>query len=128
MKYTYHPIDKEMEYVPGERLVVLKYLSHQEPIFTEHFPEFSIYPGSMVMSTVIEALKRFLFHDERDIKKNNDLIFKNIKFKKMSLPGDILKVTVEKEGLEENSKYYRFHVRSYFSNQALCLGKVIYKG
>ncbi|SFR57294.1 hotdog family protein [Anaeromicropila populeti] len=125
MKYRNYPIDKELEYIPNDKLVALKYISCQEPIFNEHFPDFNIYPGSMVIASVFETFRQFIKYSQEKVIQNNSISLKNIRFKKMCLPGEILKITVEAKDI---SKWvYSFTAHGYFDDEILCTGGIQYK-
>ena len=121
MRYLNYPVDREMELVESEKLVTLKFISQQDPIFIEHFPGFSIYPGSMIMNSVIVTLELLLSYSGLAHLTRDKIIFKNVKFKNMCLPGDAIKTEVA----FLDGDQLKFQVKGYFANSVLCTGRIL---
>jgi 3-hydroxyacyl-[acyl-carrier-protein] dehydratase len=124
LKYLNCPIDRELDLTKNIRLSTLKFLPKTEPIFIEHFPDFSIYPGSMIINSVLATLKALIKYSGYEEPETEDISLNNIKFKNMCLPGDAMKTEVTFSENKGNCQEFKFIVSGYFSNKVLCIGKI----
>ena len=88
-------IDEVEEYTPGESCVAYKNVSLEEPYFKGHFPGNPIMPGVLIVESLAQAGAVAILSMEENKGKNE--IFGGIdkmKFKKMVVPGDRLKLEV----------------------------------
>ena len=88
-------IDEVEEYVPGESCVAYKNVSLEEPYFKGHFPGNPIMPGVLIVESLAQAGAVAILSMEEN--KGKNAIFGGIdkmKFKKMVIPGDRLKLEV----------------------------------
>ncbi|WP_338553879.1 hypothetical protein [Paenibacillus sp. KS-LC4] len=121
MKIRSHSLDRVIELEPGRFITALKFLSYNEPIFNEHFPEREVYPGSMVLQSIFSALKvAFQYEEAMDVLMEWEL--KLINFKKMCEPGDLLKIELKR--IEDADKI-SFIVSEYFGRNLLCNGQFV---
>ncbi|RIJ89039.1 MAG: 3-hydroxyacyl-[acyl-carrier-protein] dehydratase FabZ [Candidatus Brocadia sp.] len=91
-KYPFLFIDKVIEFEEGKRIVCVKNVSGNEPVFVGHFPDFAIMPGVLIIEAMAQASKN-----------NRDTVFllasvNNARFTKPVFPGDqiFIEITVEK--------------------------------
>jgi len=90
-------VDKVIE-LDNEKVVAVKNISGNDPIFNGHFPDFKVYPGVLLTESLAQA-SIILFSQlgdniEGNIKKLPVLYHTNIKFKKIVVPGDQLQLHV----------------------------------
>ena len=88
-------IDEVEEYIPGESCVAYKNVSLEEPYFKGHFPGNPIMPGVLIVESLAQAGAVAILSMEEN--KGKNAIFGGIdkmKFKKMVIPGDRLKLEV----------------------------------
>ena len=89
-------IDKVEEYVPGESAIANKEVREDEWYFKGHFPGNPIMPGVLITESLAQTgAVAILSMDEN---KGKNALFGGIdkmKFKKMVVPGDILKLEVK---------------------------------
>ena len=89
-------IDKVEEFVPGESAVAYKNVNINEWYFQGHFPENPIMPGVLITEALAQTgAVAILSMDEN---KGKNALFGGIdkmKFKKMVVPGDVLKIEVK---------------------------------
>ena len=88
-------IDEVEEYIPGESCVAYKNVSLEEPYFKGHFPGNPIMPGVLIVESLAQAGAVAILSMEEN--KGKNAIFGGIdkmKFKKMVVPGDRLKLEV----------------------------------
>ena len=89
-------IDEVEEYVPGESAIAYKNVSADEWYFQGHFPGNPIMPGVLITESLAQAGAVAILSLEEN--KGKNALFggiNNMKFKKMVVPGDRLKLEVK---------------------------------
>ncbi|MEK7788611.1 MAG: 3-hydroxyacyl-[acyl-carrier-protein] dehydratase FabZ, partial [Planctomycetota bacterium] len=54
-KYPFLFIDKVVELEEGKKIVCVKNVSGNEPVFVGHFPDFAIMPGVLIIEAMAQA-------------------------------------------------------------------------
>ena len=88
-------IDEVEKYTPGESCIAYKNVKLEEPYFKGHFPGNPIMPGVLIVESLAQAGAVAILSMEEN--KGKNAIFGGIdkmKFKKMVIPGDRLKLEV----------------------------------
>ena len=89
-------IDEVEEYVPGESAVAYKNVSADEWYFQGHFPGNPIMPGVLITESLAQAGAVAILSLEEN--KGKNALFggiNNMKFKRMVVPGDRLKLELK---------------------------------
>ena len=89
-------IDEVEEYIPGESAVAYKYVNEEEWYFKGHFPGNPIMPGVLITESLAQAGAIAILSMKEN--KGKNALFGGIdkmKFKKMVVPGDKLKLEVK---------------------------------
>lgn len=89
-------IDEVEEYIPGESAVAYKNVDEDEWYFKGHFPENPIMPGVLIAESLAQTGAVAILSMEEN--KGKNALFGGIdkmKFKKMVVPGDRLKLEVK---------------------------------
>ena len=89
-------IDEIAEYIPGESAIAYKYVNEEEWYFKGHFPGNPIMPGVLIAESLAQTGAVAILSVEEN--KGKNALFGGIdkmKFKKMVVPGDILKLEVK---------------------------------
>lgn len=89
-------IDEVESYTPGESAVCYKNVSSEEWYFKGHFPGNPIMPGVLITESLAQAGAVAILSMEEN--KGKNALFggiNNMKFKKMVVPGDRLKLEVQ---------------------------------
>lgn len=89
-------IDEVEEYVPGESAIAYKHVDENEYYFKGHFPGNPIMPGVLITESLAQAGAIAILSMEEN--KGKNALFGGIdkmKFKKMVVPGDNLKLEVK---------------------------------
>ena len=89
-------IDEVEEYVPGESAVAYKNVNEEEWYFKGHFPGNPIMPGVLICESLAQTGAVAILSMEEN--KGKNALFGGIdkmKFKKMVVPGDRLKLEVK---------------------------------
>jgi 3-hydroxyacyl-[acyl-carrier-protein] dehydratase len=100
-KYPFLFIDKVIEFEEGKRIVCVKNVSGNEPVFVGHFPDFAIMPGVLIIEAMAQA-SIILFKKSLPAKNDRDEVFllasvNNARFTKPVFPGDQLFVEINVE-------------------------------
>ena len=89
-------IDRVEDYVPGERATAYKNVNINEWYFQGHFPGNPIMPGVLITEALAQTGAVAILSMEEN--KGKNALFGGIdkmKFKKMVVPGDVLKLDVK---------------------------------
>ncbi len=89
-------IDKVEEYIPGESAIAYKEVKAEEWYFKGHFPGNPIMPGVLITESLAQTGAIAILSLEKN--KGKNALFGGIdkmKFKKMVVPGDQLKLAVK---------------------------------
>ena len=89
-------IDEVKEYIPGESAVAYKNVSADEWYFQGHFPGNPIMPGVLITESLAQAGAVAILSLEEN--KGKNALFggiNNMKFKRMVVPGDRLKLELK---------------------------------
>ncbi|MCF6149023.1 MAG: 3-hydroxyacyl-ACP dehydratase FabZ [Candidatus Kuenenia sp.] len=98
-KYPFIFIDRAIEFEEGKRIVCVKNISGNEPVFVGHFPDFAIMPGVLILEAMAQA-SIILFKKSLPSKNSDgDTVFllasvSNARFTKPVIPGDQLTIEV----------------------------------
>lgn len=98
-KYPFLFIDRVVEFEEGKKIVCVKNVSGNEPVFVGHFPDFAIMPGVLIIEAMAQAsiilFKKSLPAQQND--KNTVFLLasvNNARFTKPVFPGDQLFVEI----------------------------------
>ena len=102
-KYPFLFIDKVVEFEEGKKIVCVKNVSGNEPVFVGHFPDFAIMPGVLIIEAMAQA-SIILFRKSLPVQQNDkNTVFllasvNNARFTKPVFPGDqlFIEIIVEK--------------------------------
>jgi 3-hydroxyacyl-[acyl-carrier-protein] dehydratase len=101
-KYPFLFIDRVVEFEEGKKIVCVKNVSGNEPVFVGHFPDFAIMPGVLIIEAMAQA-SIILFKKSLAIKHGENTVFllasvSNARFTKPVFPGDqlLIEIIVEK--------------------------------
>ena len=89
-------IDKVEKYIPGQMAIAYKNVSENEDYFKGHFPGNPIMPGVLIVESLAQTGAVAILSMEEN--KGKNALFggiNNMKFKKMVVPGDKLKLEVK---------------------------------
>ena len=92
-------IDEVEEYIPGESAIGYKNVDKDEWYFKGHFPGNPIMPGVLIAESLAQTGAVAILSMEEN--KGKNALFGGIdkmKFKKMVVPGDKLKLEVKRKG------------------------------
>lgn len=101
-KYPFIFIDRAIEFEEGKRIVCVKNISGNEPVFVGHFPDFAIMPGVLIIEAMAQASIILFRKSLPSESSDGDTIFllasvNNARFTKPVIPGDQLTIEVNVE-------------------------------
>lgn len=101
-RYPFLLIDR-VELIEENVIVCKKCVSANEPYFQGHFPNCPIMPGVLQLEAIAQAGAFYVLMDEKN--RGKIALFagaKDVKWKRMIVPGDILTIKVELTGMRGN--------------------------
>jgi 3-hydroxyacyl-[acyl-carrier-protein] dehydratase len=89
-------IDRILEIEPGSRIVAIKELRAEEDYLRDHFPQFPVMPGVLMLEALFQA-SMWLVRRSEDFKSAVVVLkeARNVKFADFVQPGQTLKITAE---------------------------------
>lgn len=96
-RYPFLLVDRVEEYVPGKRIVGIKAVTHNEPFFMGHFPNYPVMPGVLIVEAMIQTgglIALDTAPGDSDVVPFFTRIDK-VRFRRPVVPGDILTMKVE---------------------------------
>ena len=98
-RYPFVLIDRIDEVKQGEYVNAIKNVTINEPFFGGHFPKNPVMPGVLIVESMAQTAAVFTLDNlmKNDKEKKYNVYFMtidNVKFRKMVLPGDTLKIDV----------------------------------
>jgi 3-hydroxyacyl-[acyl-carrier-protein] dehydratase len=98
-RYPMLMIDRLVEIVPDHSAVGIKNVTANEPCFQGHFPSKPIMPGVLIIESMAQTAAALVVHSMGGVAEGRLVYFMSIdnaRFRKLVLPGDTLRVHVEK--------------------------------
>jgi beta-hydroxyacyl-ACP dehydratase FabZ len=96
-RYPILLVDRVLEMEPGKRIVAIKNVTVNEPVFLGHFPGRPVMPGVLLIEGMAQAGGLLLLHDVPD-RQSKLLLFASIeeaKFRRPVVPGDQVRYEIE---------------------------------
>lgn len=96
-RYPFLLVDRVIALEPGKSIAAIKNVTANESFFEGHFPEVKIMPGVLIVEAVAQAGGILLYHSLPEPAKKIVVLSKlhNIKFRKIVVPGDQLRLEAE---------------------------------
>jgi len=96
-------VDRVLEIEAGKRIVALKNVSANEPVFTGHFPHYPVMPGVLILESMAQTAAILAFVSAGHKAQSDALYYfagiDKARFKRPVMPGDQLRheVTMDRE-------------------------------
>jgi 3-hydroxyacyl-[acyl-carrier-protein] dehydratase len=120
-RYPMLLVDKVVDYQPGKWLHAVKNVSFNEPVFTGHFPDYSIFPGVLILEAMAQATGILGFKSTESSGEKEMYLFASIdkaRFKKPVVPGDTMHLHVE--FIKERRGMWKFYGEAKVDGKVVC--------
>jgi len=96
-RYPFLLVDRVISLEPGKSITAIKNVTANESFFEGHFPEVKIMPGVLIVEAVAQAGGILLYNSIPDAAKKLVVLSRlhNIKFRKIVVPGDQMRLEAE---------------------------------
>ena len=115
-----HPfllIDRVEDIIVNESATGIKNVTINENFFTGHFPEFPVMPGVLIIEAMAQTAACLMSYSNKSLQKRKAVFLTGIedtKFKKMTSPGDTLKLKVKV--ISNRKNFYKFSATAHIED------------
>ena len=125
-RYPFLLIDKVLDFKAHTFLTAQKNVSNNEPFFQGHFPDYSVFPGVLLLETMAQATAIL---DYKSNKRNEkELLYYLVgidkaRFKKQVVPGDIL--IIEVNLIQSKQDVHKFSANCKVNDEVVCSAELL---
>ncbi|HXY05192.1 MAG TPA: 3-hydroxyacyl-ACP dehydratase FabZ [Burkholderiaceae bacterium] len=115
-------VDRVVEFESGKRIVAIKNVSANEPVFTGHFPHYPVMPGVLILESMAQAAAILSFVSAGHQAQADRLYYfagiDKARFKRPVIPGDQMRLEIVLE--RELRGVVRFTAQASVEGQLVC--------
>ena len=116
-RYPFLLIDRIEEIIVNESATGIKNVTINENFFNGHFPDFPVMPGVLIVAAMAQTAACLMSYSNKSLQKRKAVFLtgiENTKFKKMTTPGDILKLKVKV--ISNRKNFYKFSATAHIED------------
>ena len=116
-RYPFLLIDRVEEIIVNESATGIKNVTINENFFNGHFPDFPVMTGVLIVEAMAQTAACLMSYSNKNLQKRKAVFLtgiENTKFKKMTTPGDILKLKVKVISNKKN--FYKFSATAHIED------------
>jgi 3-hydroxyacyl-[acyl-carrier-protein] dehydratase len=121
-RYPFLLVDRVLELEKNKRIVCLKNVTINEPIFTGHFPGTPVFPGVLIVEALAQASGLLAFKSNGRTLDDGYIYYlagtDKTKFKRSVVPGDQLRLEVEITNLRNH--WMKSSGKAYVGDDLVC--------
>jgi 3-hydroxyacyl-[acyl-carrier-protein] dehydratase len=126
-RYPFLLIDRVLEFEFAKSLVAIKNVTYNEPFFSGHFPEQPVMPGVLILEALAQAAGIIILKSYPEVTCADYLFLlagvDNVRYKRMVVPGDQLKLHVELMAHKQN--IYKFKGVASVNGEIACSAELM---
>ena len=129
-RYPFLMIDRVRSYEAGKKIVCLKNITFNEPVFSGHFPEKSVFPGVMIVEALAQASGLLIYlsigvHEDAEKGLYYFAGIDDARFKRMVVPGDQLILTAEFLQQKNQHRVVKTKCSAHVDGELVCSADIL---
>lgn len=121
-RYPFLLVDRVIEFEEDKRIVCIKNVTINEPMFTGHFPVTPVFPGVLIVEALAQASGVLAFRSRNRTLDDGYIYYlagtDKTKFKRSVIPGDQLRLEVEIVNLRKH--WMKASGKAYVDDNLVC--------